>query len=381
MIPKKGFRIGSFRGIEINLHWSWFIVFLLLLWVVLQFFQLNVESSPASYIPIAVITTFLFFLSVLLHEISHSIVANRNGVPIRKITLFVFGGVAQMSRDVTSPGVEFKMAVAGPLCSYALCIIFGGGAYLAHVLGAGTLSFGFMLLAAVNFGLGTFNLIPGFPLDGGRILRSLLWHHSGDLLKSTRTATRLGEGLGGLLIVLGAFLFFLDLFQPAYDLMLASVWFVLIGVFLVQAAYNSYRQVRLRTTLSDTGVRDLVRYGVPAVDASTTLEELYKLHLERAPLSTVPVLTQGKLAASVNLADLRSVDPALWPETPASQVARPVTQNETVSPDLPLFEAVVKMERSNRDFLWVVEDGKLSGIILRDDARRLTKQKLTTRLS
>lgn len=379
MVPKKGFRIGSFRGIEIHLHWSWFIVFLLLLWLILVLFQSNVESSPASYIPIAVITTFLFFLSVLLHELSHSIIANRNGVPIRRITLFVFGGVAQMSRDVTSPGVEFKMAVAGPLCSYALCIIFGGFFYLASVLGAGTLSFGFMLLSAVNFGLGTFNLIPGFPLDGGRILRSLLWHHSGDLLKSTRTATRLGEGLGGLLIVFGAFLFFLDLFQPAYDLMLASVWFVLIGVFLVQAAYNSYRQVRLRATLSDTGVRDLVRYGVPAVDASTTLEELYKVHLERAPLSTVPVLMQGKLAASVNLADLRSVDPALWPETPASQVARPVTQNETVSPDLPLFEAVVMMERSNRDFLWVVEEGKLSGIILRDDARRLTKQKLGTR--
>lgn len=379
MVPKKGFKIGSFRGIEIHLHWSWFIVFVLLLWVVIQLFQFNVESSPASYIPIAVITTFLFFLSVLLHELSHSIVANRNGVPIRRITLFVFGGVAQMSRDVTSPGVEFKMAVAGPLCSYALCLIFGGIAYLASVLGADTLSFGFILLSAINFGLGTFNLIPGFPLDGGRILRSLLWHHSGDLLKSTRTASRLGEGLGGLLIVLGAFLFFLDLFQPAYDLMLASVWFVLIGVFLVQAAYNSYRQVRLRTTLSDTGVRDLVRYGVPAVDASTTLEELYRLHLERAPLSTVPVLAQGKLAASVNLADLRSVDSTLWPETPASQVARPVTQNETVSPDLPLFEAVVMMERSNRDFLWVVEEGKLNGIILRDDTRRLTKQKLTTR--
>jgi Zn-dependent protease len=376
VVPKKGFKIGTFRGIEINLHWSWFIVFLLLLWLILVLFQSNVESSPASYIPIAVITTFLFFLSVLLHELSHSIVANRNGVPIRRITLFVFGGVAQMSRDVTSPGVEFKMAVAGPLCSYALCIIFGGFFYLASVLGAGTLSFGLALLGLVNFGLGTFNLIPGFPLDGGRILRSLLWHHSGDLLKSTRTATRLGEGLGGLLIVFGAFLFILDLFQPAYDLMLASVWFVLIGVFLVQAAYNSYRQVRLRTTLSGTNVRDLVRYGVPAVDASTTLEELYRLHLERAPLSTVPVLMQGKLAASVNLADLRSVDPPLWADTPASQVARPLTQDETVGPDLPLFEAVVKMERSNRDFLWVVEEGKLSGIILRDDARRLTKQKL-----
>ena len=362
-----------------NLHWSWFIVFLLLLWVILVLFQSNMESSPYSYIPIAVITTFFFFISVLLHELSHSIVARRNGIPIRRITLFVFGGVAQMSRDVTSPGVEFKMAVAGPLCSYALCIIFGGLYVLASFLGAGTVAFGFALLGLVNFALGTFNLLPGFPLDGGRILRSLLWHHSDDLLKSTRTATRLGEGLGGLFIAFGVFLFFLDLFKPAYDLMLASVWFVLIGVFLVQVAFNSYRQVRLRTTLSGTTVRDLVRYGVPAVDASTTLEELYKLHLERSPLSTVPVLTQGKLAALVKLADLRSVDPPLWPETPTSQVARPITHDETVGPDLPLFEAVVRMERSNLDFLWVVDEGKLIGILLRDDARRLTKQKLTPR--
>lgn len=378
MIPKKGFRIGSFRGIEIYLHWSWFIIFLLLLWVVLQFFQSNVESSPYSYIPIALVTTFLFFTSVLLHELSHSIVANRNGVPIRRITLFVFGGVAQMSRDVTSPGVEFKMAVAGPLSSYALCIVFGGSAYLANVLGAGTLSFGLVLLSAVNFALGTFNLIPGFPLDGGRILRSLLWHHSGDLLKSTRTASLLGEGLGGLLITFGAFLFVLDLFQPAYDLMLAGVWFILIGAFLVQAAFSSYRQVRLRVTLSDTRVRDLVRYGVPAVDASTTLEELYKVHFERAPLSTVPVLMQGKLASSVNLSDLRSVEPSLWADTPVSKVARPVSAKDTVGLDLPLFEAVTKMERSNREFLWVLDDGRLVGVLLRDDTRRLTQQKLGT---
>ena len=212
MVPKKGIRIGEFRGIAIYLHWSWFIVFFLLLWVVVQFFQLNVQSSPWRYVPVSILTTFLFFLSVLLHEFSHSIIANRNGVPIRRITLFVFGGVAQMSRDVTSPGVEFKMAVAGPLCSYVLCLVFGGAAYLAYILGAGTISFGFILLSAVNFGLGTFNLVPGFPLDGGRILRSLLWHHSGDLEKSTRTASRLGEGLGGLLIAGGAAMFLLDLF-------------------------------------------------------------------------------------------------------------------------------------------------------------------------
>jgi len=374
VIPKKGFRIASFRGISIYLHWSWFIVFALLLWVVLQFFQLNTESSTVRLIPMSLVTTFLFFVSVLLHELSHSIVANRNGIPIKRITLFVFGGVAQMSKDVTSPGVEFKMAIAGPLCSYLLCMIFGGAAYIASTLGTGTVSFGFILLAFVNFGLGTFNLIPGFPLDGGRILRSLLWHHWGDLERSTRAASRLGEGVGGLLIVTGVSLLVLDFFYTAYDFLFASIWFILIGTFLIQAAFNSYRQVRLRVSLTGSVVADLVRPGVPAVDSSTTLEEVYRLHLEMAPTSTVPVLKQGKLAAQLNLSDLRSVDASLWPETPASQVARPVRTDDTAFPSMPLFDAMLVMERSGREFLWVVDEGRLVGVLLRDDARRVSKQ-------
>ncbi|MBN2025627.1 MAG: site-2 protease family protein [Actinobacteria bacterium] len=374
MIPKKGFRIGSFKGISVHLHWSWFIVFFLLLWIVVQLFQLYTAASPAHYIPVAVVTTFLFFLSVLLHELSHSMVANRNGVPIRRITLFVFGGVAQMGRDVPSPGVEFKMAVAGPLCSYVLGILFGGAAYLSYVLGAGTVEYGFIMLAIVNLGLGTFNLIPGFPLDGGRILRSMLWHHWGDLDKSTRMATRLGEGFGGLLIVGGVALVILDLFQTQNDFLFAGVWVIFIGTFLIQAAVSSYRQVRLRVSLADTTVWELTRAGVPAVDASTTLEEVYRLHLEMAPTSTVPVLQQGKLAASIRLVDLRAVDPSAWPDTPAQQVARAVTVEEMVAADTPLFDAMLIMERAGKEFLWVVEDGRLIGVLFRDDTRRLEKQ-------
>jgi len=374
VIPRKGFRIARFKGISVYLHWSWFIVFFILLWVVVQLFQLNTASSPALYIPISVVTTFFFFISVLLHELSHSIVANRNGVPIKRITLFVFGGVAQMGRDVPSPGVEFKMAVAGPLCSYVLGILFGGAAYLSSVLDAGTVTFGFIMLALVNFGLGTFNLIPGFPLDGGRILRSLLWHHWGDLEKSTRTASRLGEGVGGLLIAGGVALLILDLFQTQNDFLFASVWFILIGTFLFQAAVGSYHQVRLRVSLADRTVRELTRAGVPAVDSSTTLEEVYRLHLEMAPTSTVPVLRQGKLASSIRLVDLRAVDPSAWPDTPVQQVARPMSLDEMVTADTPLFDAMLLMGRAGKEFLWVVEEGRLVGVLFRDDTRRLEKQ-------
>lgn len=376
MIPRKGLRVATFQGIGIFLHWSWFIVFALLLWVVTQFFRDNLASRPAAYIPMALLTTFLFFLSVLLHELSHSLVANRNGVPIKRITLFVFGGVAQISREVTSPGVEFKMAVAGPLCSYLLCLLFGGLSYLAFTLGLDTVSFGFMFLAAVNFGLGTFNLVPGFPLDGGRILRSLLWHHWGDLERSTRAASRLGEGVGVLLALGGVGMLLADLFHGRYDLLFAGTWFILIGTFLIQAAVNSYHQVRLRSSLKDYRARDLLRPGVPAVDLSTTLEEVYRVHLERSPRSTVPVLGQGRLAAEVRLADLRKVRRSLWEDTPVSEVAKPVRPEEVCPPELPLLEAFTLLERGGKEFLWVVEEGRLLGVILRADARRLAAESL-----
>jgi Zn-dependent protease len=342
--------------------------------VVVHFFRVSTSSPAARYLPISFVTTLLFFASVLMHELSHSLVANHNDLPIRRITLFVFGGVAQMSRDVTTPAVEFKMAVAGPMCSYALCLIFGFAAYLAYLAKAGTVSFAFMLLASVNLGLGTFNLIPAFPLDGGRILRSLLWHHSGDLEKSTRTASRLGEGLGGLLIIGGIGMLISDIFISQYDLLLAGIWFMLIGSFLVQAAYNSYRQVKLRTSLSGLTVQDVVRPGVPAVEASTTLEEVYKVHLERAPGSVIPVLAHGRLAATVDLPSLRSVDQSLWPDTPASQVARPISGEETVGLDQPLFDAMLVMERLEKEYLWVVDEGRLMGVVFIGDARRMAKQ-------
>jgi hypothetical protein len=255
-----------------------------------------------------------------------------------------------------------------------LCVFFGGMAYLAYILDAGTVSFGFMLLSAVNFGLGTFNLIPGFPLDGGRILRSLLWHHWGDLERSTRAASRLGQGVGALLVLSGVIMLVFDLFQTEYDFLFASVWFMLVGVFLIQAAFTSYRQVQLRVSLAEVKVSQLVRPGVPALDSSTTLEETYRLYLERTPRNTVPILRQGRLAATVNLVDLKSVDPSRWPDTPVGQVARPLDQRETVSPDMPLFEAMLLMERSGREFLWVVEEGRLMGVLLREDARHMARR-------
>lgn len=374
MIPRRGLRLTTFRGIGIFLHWSWFIAFVLLFLVVLQFFQANLDSKPHVYVPLSLATTLLFFLSVLLHELSHSLVANRNGVPINRITLFVFGGVAQMGSEVTSPGVEFKMAVSGPLCSYLLCLLFGSLAYLFYAVRLEAVSFGFMLLAAVNFGLGTFNLIPGFPLDGGRILRSLLWHHWKDMEKSTRYASRLGMGVGGIMALSGLGMLLADLFQNQYDLLFAGTWFVLIGTFLVQAASRGYRQVRLRTSLAGSRVADLMHPEVSGVDLSSSLEEVFRLHLELSPASTVPVLGQGRLVGSVTLSDLRKVERSRWEDTPVSEVVRPLNSDEVCSPSLPIFEALAILEGGGGGFLWVADKGRLVGVLLREDVESFLRQ-------
>jgi Zn-dependent protease/CBS domain-containing protein len=375
VLPTRGVRIGSFHGIEIYLHWSWFIIFFLILWAIITTFQASVNTPSSHYVPMAVAVTFLFFFSVLLHELSHSVVANRKGVPIRRITLFIFGGVAQMSRDVTSPGVEFRMAIAGPLTSFALAGIFALAAWAAYVLKAGTVGFGFVLLAFVNASLGLFNLVPAFPLDGGRVLRSILWGRSGNLQRSTRIVTRMGQGLGVLMISAGVVLVVIPLFAPQYNFVFTGFWFILLGLFVYQLAGVSYRQVLVRTSLQDYKVRDAMRPGVPAVEASTTLEEVYNLHLHNAPLSTVPVLQRGKLWGVVTMTGLRRVDQSSWPDTPASQVARPLPPEEMVEADQPLFDAAMMMERGGKEFLWVTEEGRLAGVIFREDLRRLANQR------
>ncbi len=375
MIPERGLRIGRIFGIDIYIHWTWLLVFCLLLWAIISFFEVNGRNESPYAIPIAVAVTLLFFFSVLFHEVSHSLVANHNGVPIKRITLFVFGGVAQMSKDVTSPGVELKMAAAGPLASYVLAVFFGGTALLADHLGMGTLAFGLIWLAVVNIGLGTFNLIPGFPLDGGRILRSILWHHTGDLERSTRIASYAGMGMGILLITGGVTLGVADIFAGETDLIISGVWFVFIGFFLYQAAVAGYRQAKVRSRIAHLEVGGWYRQGVPAVDASTPLAEVYQYYMAPNPRAAVPVLKQGRLYGVLYYFMLARIPQERWGEMPAEAVARPVRQPETAEPGDSLYDTYARMEKDGLPFLWVVEDGRLLGVLLKEDMRRLGNAK------
>lgn len=373
MVPEKGYRIGRIFGIDIYLHWTWFFVFSLLLWVIVQFFHTSTDSRPYFYLPMSLATTLLFFASVLFHEISHSLIANRNGVPIQRITLFVFGGVAQLSKDVTSPKVELKMAVAGPLSSYLLCVIFGGLSRLTYWMGMGTVGFGLEMLSVVNFGLGTFNLAPGFPLDGGRILRSILWQTSGNLERSTRIASYAGVVLGSLISSAGMVMLFTDIIMGKTDLFVSGVWFFFIGIFLIQAALAGYRQAQARESVSHLKVGHLFRQGVPAVDSSASLEEVYNLYFAVNPRSPVPVLKMGRLSGVIYPSLLYAIPRHYWASRTAESVARPVKDVEIAGVSEELFHALLRMERGKTPFLWVVDEGRLMGVLMLEDIKKMIK--------
>ncbi|MFH1003355.1 MAG: site-2 protease family protein, partial [Chloroflexota bacterium] len=236
----RAFNIGRILGIQIRIHYSWFIIFALVTvslgW---QAFPLDYPQwSPLLNWATALVTSLLFFSSVLAHELSHSLVGRANGVPIKSITLFIFGGVAQMTREAARPGAEFKMAVAGPGCSLVLGGLF---ALLGWLVPVGVVQEMASWLAYINIALAVFNLIPGFPLDGGRVFRSLVWRLSGNYRRATRIATLVGRGVGYLFMLGGLAIV---IFRPGGLDWFSGLWLAFIGWFLENAASASYRQMR-----------------------------------------------------------------------------------------------------------------------------------------
>ncbi|MDO8687711.1 MAG: site-2 protease family protein [Dehalococcoidales bacterium] len=238
-VPYKGmgmaFNSGKLFGIQFRIHFTWFIIFIL---VTLSL--VNPNYSRWSYWAIGIITSLLFFASVLAHELAHSLVGRANGVPIVSITLFIFGGIAQMSKEAEQPGAELKMAAAGPICSLVIGSVFGLLWWVIPNIAEPVANM-ILWLALMNVALAVFNLIPGFPLDGGRVFRSIMWHITGSYRLSTQIATRIGQGVGYLIILWGIAIIFL---QPSPSNWFHGIWIAFIGGFLVSSASTSYRQLR-----------------------------------------------------------------------------------------------------------------------------------------
>jgi len=363
-----GLNLGRLFGIEFRLHYTWFIVFVLVV-VSLSAWRFPMEYpgwNPVIYWIVGVITSLLVFASVVAHELAHSLVGKANGIPIKSITLFIFGGIAQMTKEATRPGAEFKMAFAGPACS----LVIGGLFALlwwfiqdtTQPLAAMALS-----LAEVNGLLAVFNMIPGFPLDGGRVFRSILWRFTGSYNRSTRIATQTGRIVGYLFILGGILMFILQ------DWDFGGLWLAFIGWFLESAASASYRQVQRREGLSGFTAMQVMTSDFPVVSSNVTFEELVQGYIFTSGRHFFVVADEGNLKGILTLRDIKSVPQQSWGATRVKDVMTPVDKLKVAYPEQEAIGILEQMGESDINQMPVVTGGRVIGLITRDNLIRFLR--------
>jgi Zn-dependent protease/predicted transcriptional regulator len=358
------FRIGKIAGIDIFIHVSWLIIIVLLTWSLATgwFAVLYPGWSTITYWVVSFIAALLLFVAVLLHELAHSLVARARGLPVKNITLFIFGGVSNIEQEPQTPGVEFQMAFVGPLTSLAI----GGIAYLLQLaLGENTSPLAAILryLAVTNVLLGIFNLIPGFPLDGGRVLRSIVWKLSGNLRTATRVTTLVGEVIAYLFILLGIWLFF-------GGNLLDGIWLGFIGWFLLSAAQSANTQSMLQSMLKGVTVGEVMNPSPLTVPANISLQKLVDDYFLPRGLRSAMVTQNDQLVGLITLGDIRSIPREQWSQVPVGHVMIPVNKLHVVSPQQNLNDVLPLMAGRDVNQLPVVQDGRLVGVLSRDAIMR-----------
>ena len=377
----RGFRLGRLFGININIDWSWLFIFLLITWHLSTLFgSFHPDWDTVFRWGTAVIASLLFFASVLAHELAHSLMAMAQGIPVRNITLFLFGGVSNIQREPPSPKAEFLITIVGPITSIVLGVLFILLARLttgpmdvtlaepmqvfAELNPLSTLLF---WLGPINIVLGLFNLIPGFPLDGGRILRSLLWAITDNLRQATRWASWVGQAIAWLMIVSGIAMIFgvtIPFFGTGF---LNGLWLAFIGWFLNSASIQSYQQVVLQDVLDDVPVTRIMRPNPPTVPPDISISSLVHDHVMTTDDHAFPVEENGRLLGLVTLEDVRGVPRDQWDVTLVRQVMTPANQLITISSDDCADEALNKLRERDVRQLPVLRNGELAGLLRRRD--------------
>lgn len=368
-------KLFSISGFDIKMDPSWLVTAALITWSLSQYFFPTAfpGESGTAYLVMAVIAMLCFFASLLLHELAHSVVARRLGLPIGGITLFLFGGVAEMKEEPPSAQVEFWVAIAGPIMSLFLSLGFwllslgvlavGGPATAGAVLS---------YLSAINLILALFNLVPAFPLDGGRVLRAWLWHRRGDLLRATETAAKSGVIFAYVLMGLGL----LALFQGA---LITALWQIMIGGFLLMAARSSYQTQVARVVFGSRTVSDLMHNHPITVDPDMILADFVNDVMLRRGLSFVPVVEDGVLLGHIDHAMLSGIDHENWASMRVGDVFAGLEDASSVAPELPVQELMTRISETGRRKFLVVRDHALLGVIsLTDLVRHLQLSDLAT---
>jgi Zn-dependent protease/predicted transcriptional regulator len=375
-ILQASIRLGRVAGVPVGLHFSWFIIAALITFSLAAHFSV---TNPDWAVPLvwstAAFTAVLFFVTLLAHELSHAIVARARGLPVRSITLFALGGIAQIDKEANTARTEFYIAIVGPITSATIgivCILAAQAMGWTVEGGAGVAPAVLGWLGSINILLAAFNLLPGFPLDGGRVLRAVLWAIYKNADRATRVAARTGQFVAGLFILFGLFAFFTGAG-------LGGLWLAFIGWFLLSAAQATYAQATITEALRDISVAEVMTNDCVMVDERTDLQSLVDDLILRRGRRCIMVARNGQILGLVTPNEVRRVDRVRWPETTARDVMRPLETLKTVSPDTPVAEAFATMAREDVNQLPVVSAGHLEGFVSRGQILRLIESRAELR--
>ena len=356
----RSFRIGKIFGIPlmVDISFSLIFIFITLILSMEVFPSLNEKWPESYYWIIGIATSLLFFASLIAHEVAHSIVSKRTGIPVKSITLFILGGVAQISREASKPKNELIMSLAGPLCSAALGGIFYGLAYLfdgVNVYVSALCAY----LSYANLALAVFNMIPGFPMDGGRVLRAIIWMVKKDYLQATRIATTVGYVISGCLAAGGIYILVIwgDF---------SGLWLIFIGFFISSAARTTYQQLLMRENLKGASAQDVMIRELPRIPQNLNVMDLIDGILLQSPHQSFFVTGGENIVGVLTTWQVKRVPPKQRSLTTVAQVMIPITALKTVRPTDEALYALEAMEESPDKLVAVTDNGRIIGIISRD---------------
>ena len=366
---KAQIKLGRVFGVEIGLHYSWLLIALLITFSLAGTFHKNNPGwSDELRWGLAIVTAILFFASIVVHELSHALVAKLRGLPVRSITLFALGGVAQIEKEAADAKTEFWMGIIGPITSFVLGVVC-----LAITIALGwtppefpqrPLPAMLMWLGLINIGLAAFNMIPGFPLDGGRVLRGLIWWITGNPKRATTIAARVGQVIAFAMIVYGVFQFF-------RGTGINGLWMAFIGWFLLSASRESYAQMVISEGLRGLRVGDVMSRDFPVVDSYTNLQTFAEENLTRTGRRFWVVTLNGQPEGIITPNEIGSVQRNRWLYTTVADVMRPLDATHTVNPNTPVTEALEVMAQQDLNQLPVINERGLAGLISRSHILQL----------
>ena len=368
----RGLNLLRIGGIPVIIDYSWFIIFFLMVYTMAEnyFPSTQIQLTTVEYWAMGMVASLLLFASVLIHELAHSFVAVKQEVRVNSIRLFIFGGIAQVSSEPKSGRSEFLIAIAGPAVSMALGFAFGLIYALFTAAGifypAARVAF---YLASANIILAVFNMIPGFPLDGGRILRAILWDRWDDMARATKVVSQIGNGFAHFMIILGVLQF---LFAQR---LISGLWFIFIGWFLKQSAVGSYQAVTLKRALAGVRIQQIMTRNVVTVDWLVSVEELVRDYVYKHQFTHFPVFNREEYIGMVSLDEVKSVPKELWGFKQVRDIMAPAELVPSLSPAEDATEALARMVSGNLGLLPVIDNGHFVGIVSRRDIMNLFKIK------